>query len=125
MSSRRIESGGRYPVLRSLGILYLAAAVFAVAFGIMLAGWVLYRPPLMMGNRFMLCCGVLVGTFFVVLSLLAIAEVIKLAIDIEHNTRMARGQSTPMTSQEQPNGGRLGKLLQGEETAEAALIRGH
>ena len=66
----------------------------------------------------------LAATFFVVILNIAITELIKLAIDVEHNTRMA-AQSETMSSAE-PVSVRIGngKEIE-EESAEAALIRGH
>jgi hypothetical protein len=65
----------------------------------------------------------LAATFFVVVLNIAIAELIKLAIDVEHNTRMA---SLNAASGSMPVSGRLDNGKTGdEESAEAALIRGH
>ena len=81
----------------------------------------------------------------VVLLMIAIAEMIKLFIDIEHNTRVA-AQGTGVSSvasarvgstgavpvpgavtvaADGRDGGRASQWLEGEETAEGALIRGH
>ena len=78
------------------------------------------------------------AAFFLVISMLAIAEVFKLFIDVEHNTRMTAMlmrpamPPTPTTSVEPGMTGvpgerqytnRLDAL--DDETAEAALLRGH
>ena len=72
--------------------------------------------------------GALAAGFFVVISAFAIAEVLKLFIDVEHNTRVAipAQTGTPMSNPGGDGikpGGRLADL--DEETAEAALVRGH
>jgi hypothetical protein len=129
MNRPQFLSGGRYPVLRALAIIYLlAAAVSAIA----TVGGALYMlvrfpwgGPL---DRTFMAIGALVAGFYVVISMLAIAELIKLVIDIEHNTRMWQAPRTgtmeiPVNVVTASNGGRLGNL--DEETAEAALLRGH
>ena len=126
--SRHMLSGGRYPVLRSLGILYLISAGVAVLAGLVAAGWILVSAPYSPGDRIILAIGALTGAFFLCIGMLAIAEVLKLFIDMEHNTRIAalRGlanTTVPELSAEVPAGGRIGEL--DEETAEAALLRGH
>jgi hypothetical protein len=77
--------------------------------------------------------GAIVAGFFVVVSMLAVAEVLKLFIDVEHNTRTggagARGMvvETPTSTVVVSGGdGRTNRLdALDEETAEAALLRGH
>ncbi|MCC6422578.1 MAG: hypothetical protein IT447_03800 [Phycisphaerales bacterium] len=132
MSQRHFISGGRYPVLRTLGILYLIGAGVSVLVGIAACIWALASAPANWGDRLMLAVGVLAATFFLFITMLAIAEVLKLVIDIEHNTRMTAMNSTPMPSDpmaKPTDGGvsmpqnRLHTL--DEETAEAALLRGH
>src|SRR6185295_11068657 len=88
MRHAHFASGGRYPVLRSLAILYMVGAVFGAIGGIVLACWVLFRLPETMQNRVPYALLTLAFTFFVVISMLAIAEVLKLFIDVEHNSRM-------------------------------------
>jgi hypothetical protein len=122
-----MASGGRYPVLRALAILYLVLAGLAVLSGLIAAGWALVSAPWDTGNRIVLSLLALAGTFFVVVTMLAIAEVIKLVIDIEHNTRLAALRSftsVAANAQPTPAGGRI-RDVDEEETAEAALIRGH
>ncbi len=130
MRASHLESGGRYPVLRTLGILYLVGGALALVGGIFAASWALLRAPNDMGERMVYAMIILAGTFFVVLTMLAVAEFLKLMLDIEHNTRMSAGGS--MTTGElrdernaQSIGGPRGKWLNGDETAEAALLRGH
>src|SRR4051812_5256237 len=146
-SHAHLMSGGRYPVLRTIGIFYLLGAALTTIAGVVAAGWELFRAPDNMTNRIQLSLGVLAATFFAVLAMLMIAEVIKLFIDMEHNTRMAamaaamRAEQTAMPT---PAGsvvapGAPGVVVDGvavapriagfhtpdEETAEAALLRGH
>jgi hypothetical protein len=97
--------------------------------GIVLACWMFFALP---GLQNHVAAGVvtLAGTFLVVLSMLAVAEVLKLFIDIEHNSRMGRMEgASEMAAAESasgPNGARSGRRwLEGEETAEGALLRGH
>jgi hypothetical protein len=123
--------------LRSLAILYLIGSAVAVLGGLIAAGWALVRAPYAPGDRVILAVGALAAAFFVVISMLAIAEVLKLFIDVEHNTRMAafgmRQGMTPApatvepgmtgTPGERSHTNRLDAL--DDETAEAALLRGH
>jgi hypothetical protein len=138
-----ITSGGRYPVLRALAIMYLIMAGLAVIGGLITAGYVLWAyRDWSIATRIVWSIVSLAGTFFAVVGLLAIAEVLKLFIDIEHNTRTAalagayQASTTPAvsttvagapavvtTTSTSTEGGRLSCL--DEETAEAALIRGH
>ena len=139
MRNSHLQSGGRYPVLRSLAIIYLyLSGAFAVG-GVVLAGYLLFHgwidPALPFTNhladRLMQCALALAGTALVVLSMLAVAELLKLFIDIEHNTRMAAGSSATVQEVSMSAGGkaegRLNRItvLEGEETAEGALLRGH
>ena len=126
MHRAHVKSGGRYPVLRALGILYMVGSVAALCYGLYWMGWSLFSAPGSMGERIALAGGVLVATFIAVVTVLAIAELIKLVIDIEHNTRMAAmnggsGNGTAMAGEGLAN--RLSSLE--EESAEAALLRGH
>ena len=126
MRVSHFSSGGRYPVLRSLAILYLLGALVIAAGGLAVAGWVAFSAPDTMAHRMGLALATLAGTFFVTISMLAAAEVLKLFIDIEHNTRMEKRPvtSVPEMAEMRSNGGRL-QWMEGEETAEAALLRGH
>jgi len=132
MSQKHLISGGRYPVLRTLGILYLIGAGVAVLVGIAASIWTLVSAPANWDDRIMLAVGVLAATFFLFITMLAIAEVLKLVIDIEHNTRMTAVNSTPMQAEPMTTPADGGMPMQhnrlhtlDEETAEAALLRGH
>jgi hypothetical protein len=134
-------TGGRYPILRTLGILYVLGAAAVLCYGIYMIGWTLFAAPASTGDRFRMTLQALAATFFAVITILALAELIKLVIDIEHNTRVAamRGMSTtdaaamaasttatPInTSADGPTAhvNRINEL--DEESAEAALLRGH
>src|SRR3954463_10148066 len=143
-ANHHLMSGGRYPVLRTIGIFYLLGAALTTIAGVVAAGWELFRAPDNMTNRIQLSLGVLAATFFAVLAMLMIAEVIKLFIDMEHNTRMAAMAAamrmdqpagtypTPASSvtvdratTSMPHPNRVAFHTADEETAEAALIRGH
>lgn len=128
MNRSHFFSGGRYPVLRALAIIYLILAGIAIIGGLIGAGWALVRLPGTMGDRVIAAAAVLAGSFFVMITMLAVAEVLKLFIDVEHNTRVSALRSLRPTSPLEPaepgrDGGRLHDI--DEETAEAALIRGH
>jgi hypothetical protein len=142
-ANHHLSSGGRYPVLRTIGIFYLLGAALTTIAGIAAAGWELFRAPDNMINRIQLSLGVLAATFFAVLAMLMIAEVIKLFIDMEHNTRMtamamamrAEGAApTPAGTVVAPgvpvDGVAVAPRMAAfhspdEETAEGALLRGH
>ena len=147
-AGRHLMSGGRYPVLRTLGIFYLLGAAVTAIAGIAAAGWTVFRAPDTMTHRVNLSLGLLAATFFAVLAMLMIAEVIKLFIDMEHNTRMtamavaaraeqAMAMPTPAGSvvaptasgavvvDGVPNSRIVALHTPDEETAEAALLRGH
>ena len=133
MQRAHFMSGGRYPVLRSLAILYLIGAGVAVLAGIAAVVWSLGWGPGDMSDRSLIALGAVAATFFVVISMLAIAEVLKLFIDLEHNTRIAAlglAKSATVTTTmpaavdaDIEHGNRISAL--DEETAEAALLRGH
>lgn len=155
MHTTHVSSGGRYPALRTLAILYLVAAAAVLIGGIWRAVRVLTvsdptgfdmfgatTPD--MGSRMLSAFSWLAASFIGVLAMFAVAELIKLFIDIEHNTRLAAMRSTAVevsapsgstttvvatgdggVGEGVPGGGRIGKLLDGEETAEGALLRGH
>jgi hypothetical protein len=161
MHTTHVSSGGRYPVLRTLAILYLFAAVAVLILGVWRAVTVLiggtdadiFGATPNMASRWMAAFAWLAASFIGVLGMFAVAELIKLAIDIEHNTRLAgmRAMANDVVAtttvpapgvtavvvtettadnglragEGVPGGGRIGQLLEGEETAEGALIRGH
>jgi hypothetical protein len=134
MQRPHVLSGGRYPVLRALAIIYVIGAALTVLATVVGIAYILARGPGGGMDRMILSVGAIVAGFFVVISMLAIAEVLKLFIDVEHNTRVnGSGRTTvsvapgvaeisSMSSGEGRNN-RLDAL--DEETAEAALIRGH
>ena len=124
MHKPHILSGGRYPVLRAVAILYLFGSIGAAIIGIVAAGWILVQlGDLKFGQRAMLALSTLGGTFLVVISMLAIAEGIKLFTDIADSLRIMRGSAVISSGAAGGDGGRLGTL--DDETAEAALFRGH
>lgn len=141
MHRAHVMTGGRYPVLRALGILYLIGALAILCYGLYWIGWTMFRAPASMGDRFSLTLQALAATFFGVVTILAIAELIKLVIDIEHNTRMAAmraagtdNAAAAVTTTETPagtttvvaTGERVNRITElDEESAEAALLRGH
>src|SRR5438045_2988325 len=131
MHAPHVLSGGRYPVLRSLAILYVLIAALSGAAAVIGAGYLLVRAPFAMTDRIFMAMGALVGGFLLVISMLAVAEVLKLFIDVEHNTRMAAPGQIGMAASVTPeaartDGGRPGRMTYlDEETAEGALLRGH
>ncbi len=145
MRRTHIESGGRYPVLRTLAILYLIGACLPLIFGVWRAASVLvygqspddfFGAPTGWAGRIFVAVSWLAASALTALAMIAVAELIKLFVDIEHNTRMsAMGRATapasvavessaPSASGDGGPGGRL-QWLEGEETAEGALVRGH
>src|SRR5690348_16686937 len=90
-------SGGRYPVLRTIAILYMIGAIGVALFGLFLAGWCAFGPPApwvplfyttAWSSRLMACISMLGATFIGVISMLAIAEGIKLFIDGANSLRI-------------------------------------
>ena len=150
MHTTMVASGGRYPVLRAVAILFLIGAVGIAILGIYAAVRAFQLPDSTFG-RLSWALVSLAGTFFGVLTAVGMAELIKLFIDLEHNTRMAAAAAahgvttvaptlTSLTAETprvevatatvgnsdgHPAGGRVGQWLEGEETAEGALLRGH
>ena len=145
MGNSHLRSGGRYPVLRSIAIIYLylgiAFALAGLAFAVyaLVTGW---SNPILpfgrgWGGRLASCAVILSSTALLVLSMLAVAEVLKLFIDIEHNSRMSASANmgataaSPESAKLSPDNGGVATrtnritLLEGEETAEGALLRGH
>jgi hypothetical protein len=131
MNKPHVLSGGRYPVLRSLAIIYVIGAALAALSTVVALGWILVGSRFAWSDKLIMFVGALAGGFLLVVSMLAVAEVLKLFIDIEHNTRMAAPGRIGMPASVSPNiastdGGRIGGLATlDEETAEAALLRGH
>ena len=136
-----VLSGGRYPVLRALAIMYLIGAALTVLATVASIIYIMARGPGNVLDRTILSIGAVVAAFFVFVSMLALAAVLKLFIDIEHNTRMhaashvnaaAATMAPAVTTAETPvvtttaSDGRTNRLTDlAEESAEAALIRGH
>ena len=121
MAHAHVSSGGRYPVLRAVAILFMVNAIVVIGVGIywayyMLAGSDQWLQALASGDRARLAVAVVLATFFGVLTTIGIAEMIKLAMDVEHNTRSA--------AQSAAEGASGKKWIDGEETAEGALLRG-
>jgi hypothetical protein len=115
-------------VLRAFAIIYLVMAGIALLAGLVAAGWALVAAPWNVGNRIVLALLALAGTFFLVVGSLAIAEIIKLFMDIEHNTRLSamRRPETPVSSEPATETAMRSNRLRelDEETAESALVRG-
>jgi hypothetical protein len=130
MHRAHVQTGGRYPVLRALGILSMVGALGIVLMGLYWIGWSLFAAPANMRERIGLAAGFLVATFVLAVVTLAFAELIKLMIDVEHNTRITSmggvsaaasngGAATPVE-------GHVNRMAELDaESAEAALLRGH
>lgn len=124
MRGPHVASGGRYPVLRAFAIIYLVMAVVALLSGLVAAGWALIYAPWDIENRVVLALLSLAGSFFLIVGSLAVAEIIKLFIDIEHNTRIGALRSQDEAISAAPEIRHSNRFTDDEETAEAALIRG-
>jgi len=92
-----LMSGGRYPVLKTIAILYMVGACGVALYGLFVAAWCLFGQPTAWipvsytpawASRIMACITALGGTFLAVISMLAIAEGIKLFIDGANSLRM-------------------------------------
>ncbi|MDB5355562.1 MAG: hypothetical protein JWN24_2015 [Phycisphaerales bacterium] len=129
MRHAHMASGGRYPVLRSIAILLIVASGVELVTGVVGAVyWFRSAHPVdTAANVAMVMAAILAGTFLAALGTVALAELIKLLVDIEHNSRMALHGVKPddLTAATTENGGKHGTWMEGEETAEGALIRGH
>jgi hypothetical protein len=118
-----------------LAILYVFGAALAAIGAVLYAIYALAFYRLAWSDRLIIAGGSVVGGFILVISSLAVAELLKLFIDIEHNTRMAiPGRIGMPASVEVTVAGSDGGVavvnpnrISGldEETAEAALLRGH
>src|SRR5947209_7918751 len=93
-----VSSGGRYPVLRTLAVLYLVGAVVYAALciwrivaafsgGDLLTNDLFGAPTNVWGKVIAAACW-LAAAFIGVLAMFAVAELIKLFIDLEHNSRV-------------------------------------
>src|SRR5687767_13863649 len=89
MHAPHVLSGGRYPVLRSLAIIYVIGAGLAAISTVIGVLYALFGTDFAWTDRLIITLGALTAGFFLVLTMLAIAEVLKLFIDVEHNTRAA------------------------------------
>jgi len=128
MQRVQFSSGGRYPVLRAIAIIYLFLGGIAVICGVVAMLWLLLRAPFSAMDRVILAAAALVGSVFGCTLMLGAAEVIKLFVDLEHNTRIASmyRPMTPASGETPDTGGHTNRIsVLEEETAEAALIRGH
>ena len=139
MRETRLESGGRYPVLRTIAILWMVGAAIACVYGLYQAIVTLVgvqrlemiKVPPDWVQQVLSCFIWLCVTFFAVIFNLAVAEGIKLFMDIEFSCRkLALGTpATPSTAAtswiatSSTDGGIGGRFC--EETAESALIKGH
>src|SRR5436190_18221480 len=88
MHKPHVQSGGRYPVLRALAIIYVIAAGLAALSTLVT---LIYIPfsHFAWSDKLIMAAGAIGAGFLLIVSLLAVAEVLKLFIDLEHNTRMA------------------------------------
>jgi hypothetical protein len=148
-----LTNAARYPVLRSLAILHLIAAIAIPLIGVWRAIRVLawggdtithdlFGNANTFESRLMVAVSWLAATFVMGLFILAVAELIKLFMDIERNTRAAAQGPAVMASAASAAGagaaaapgdgatlssagGRVSTFVEGEETAEGALLRGH
>jgi hypothetical protein len=128
MQHVQFNSGGRYPVLRSIAIIYVFLGAVAILGGIVSVCGLLIRAPFDMTDRVILAAAALVASVFGCALMLGAAEIIKLFVDLEHNTRMATmlRPMTPMSNEMPSTGGHTNRIsVLEEETAEAALLRGH
>ena len=136
MRETRLQSGGRYPVLRAIAILWIVGAVLVAIYGVYQAIVTLVGihqlevvttgpnwPSQIMGFFVWLA-----SAFFAVIFSLAVAEGIKLFMDIEQSCRaMTVGTFTTsaaaLSSPCSPGASeRIGGRL--SETAEGELMRG-
>lgn len=141
-----VTSGGRYPVLRALAILYMVSAAGLFIYGLWQALTTLITARDSVEGKVVTAIWWMAGGFLAALLAIGISEVIKLFMDIEHNTRIAAlraahgaaMEATPGSSAASDNGvethdgpglpvvgAREKKWLDGAETAEGALLRGH
>ena len=146
MERHHLMSGGRYPVLRTIGIFYLIGGAVVVLAGLFGALWTLVGPAvgwlgmetgMSFGERLLYSVGMLAGTFFAALTMYAVAEVIKLFIDMSNSLRLMACNVPGMTVTTTPasegqvlvtteaSGHRNRLSFLDDETAEAALIKGH
>jgi hypothetical protein len=129
MVQHHLTAGGRYPVLRTLAILWLVGAALGFIFGVYQAIVALLNMSALQvypiggaswGARISAFFLWLAATFFLVVANVAVAELIKLAMDVEHNTRMTAANTA---AQAAPAAARTANGIE-EESAESALLRG-
>jgi hypothetical protein len=128
MQRVQFSSGGRYPVLRAIALIYLILGGVSIIAGIVSVFWMLIRAPYDAVDRVVLAAAALVAATFWCALMLGAAEIIKLFVDLEHNTRMmSMYRPTDSTPAEPASGAAHTNRISilDEETAEAALIRGH
>ncbi|HEY8667466.1 MAG TPA: hypothetical protein VIL86_12425 [Tepidisphaeraceae bacterium] len=130
---KHLQSGGRYPVLRAVAILYLIGACVTLIGGLIATGYAAFTmSSTVLGRLSWLGLGI-GGTFLSFIAMLGVAEVIKLFIDMEHSMRCAAVSNamrettvaTPASVTTGGDGARNRIATLDEETAESALIRGH
>jgi hypothetical protein len=112
MHTPHVTAGGRYPVLRTLGILYMIGAVGLLCYGVYRIVRTLFLPVGLVADRITLALLIFGLTALAVIGALLAAELIKLLIDVEHNTRAGAPPTTATAPAD-------------DESAEAALFRGH
>ena len=143
MHTPHVVSGGRYPVLRALAIMYVIGAGLIGLAALLIAAYTLVATRYAWLDRLIITAATLAGGFIVVVTSLAMAELLKLFIDIEHNTRMsmpgrigvpASAPAMAAAGVNNDGGAAAAAATTGtvnritaldEETAEAALMRGH
>lgn len=131
MQTLHVMSGGRYPVLRSLAIIYVFAAALAAVGTVIGVIWALAAGDGAGADRLIMAAAALGGGFLLVITMLAVAEVLKLFIDVEHNTRVGASasmdRSVPVSSDVPMSDSAPMNRIEGldDEPAEVALIRGH
>ena len=122
-----VLSGGRYPVLSSLGILSVICAGLVAVAGVVGAVWGLFTVTDTLGGKVIWFAAWMAGAFIGCVWMLAFAEMIKLFIDLEHNTRVGNsGNGVIGDAAQIPGVSHVSRIAAlDEETAEAALLRGH
>jgi hypothetical protein len=141
-------SGGRYPALRTIGILYLIGAAVSLIAGICYMAYVLvWGGPANWTFRLTNAAYVLGATFVSFIAFLAVAEFLKLAMDVARDLRILASTTRATTTVATPPvppplpasdetstvvveplaDGRENRIAEylDDETAEAALMRGH
>lgn len=115
MHGTHVMTGGRYPVLRTLAILYLFGAAGLLCYGLYRVVHTIFMPAGYVADRLVLALLIFGITILAVMATLMVAELIKLLIDVEHRTRAMAPPPPPAAAADDLE----------QESAEAALIRGH